>query len=65
MGDPRCKHELLVGQCATCLGQDHVEVPDPWEGWTIEELGEGEPRYSGDRGLLSYLYGAIDRDEEE
>jgi hypothetical protein len=56
MGDPRCKHELLVGQCATCLGQDHVEVPDPWEGWTIEELGEGEPRY---------LYGAIDRDEEE
>ena len=34
----RCKHELIVGQCATCLGTDGVSVPDPFEGVRVEEL---------------------------
>ncbi len=34
----RCKHELVVGTCATCLGTDGVSVPDPFEGMTVDEL---------------------------
>ena len=34
----RCKHELVVGTCATCLGTDGVSVPDPFEGVKVEEL---------------------------
>lgn len=34
----RCKHDLIVGTCATCLGTDRVPVPDPFEGVSVEEL---------------------------
>ena len=34
----RCKHEMIVGTCATCLGIDHVEVPNPFEGMKVDEL---------------------------
>ncbi len=38
MSEPRCKHELIVGTCATCLGTDRVDVPNPFEGIRVEEL---------------------------
>ena len=34
----RCKHEMIVGTCATCLGTDRVKVPDPFEEMKVEEL---------------------------
>ena len=34
----RCKHEMIVGSCATCLGTDHVVVPNPFEGMKVDEL---------------------------
>ena len=34
----RCKHELIAAHCATCLGTDNVEVPDPFEGQHVDEL---------------------------
>ena len=34
----RCKHELIVCQCATCLGTDDLSVPDPFEGVHVTEL---------------------------
>lgn len=33
----RCKHDLVVGTCATCLGIDR-EVPDPFEDQDVAEL---------------------------
>ena len=44
----RCKHELVVGTCATCLGTDNVEVPDPFEGMIVDELDPERDLRSGD-----------------
>lgn len=34
----RCKHELMIGTCAVCLGTDRTPVPDPFEGVSVKEL---------------------------